>query len=90
MLATSFLILGTSGLLVSPLDVAAVSFLVDDDDEDNLMGAAVGLAVSVFLARNSALPVLDELLRTSALMIFVAGRDGGLASVSLALLLPPE
>ena len=89
MLATSFLILGTSGLLVSPLDVA-VSFLVDDDDEDNLMGAAVGLAVSVFLARNSALPVLDELLRTSALMIFVAGRDGGLASVSLALLLPPE
>ena len=89
MLATSFLILGTSGLLVSPLDVAAVSFLVDDD-EDNLMGAAVGLAVSVFLARNSALPVLDELFRTSALMIFVAGRDGGLASVSLALLLPPE
>ena len=86
MLATSFLILGTSVLLVSPLDTA-VSFLVVVDD-DNLMVGAVGLAVSVFLARSSALPVLDELLRTSALMIFVAGRDGGLASVSLALLLP--
>lgn len=78
MLATSFLIFGARALLVSPFDnPVGPSFLAVVAD---LMGAVAGLA-SGFLARNSVLPVLEELLRTSALMILVAGR--GVASLVL-------
>jgi hypothetical protein len=66
----------------------AVSFLAAVVVVVDLMGAAVVGLASAFLARSSVLPVLDELLRTSALMTLGAGR--GLASASLELALLPE